>query len=326
MNATATTLDLTERMLHLRQIPVATMLSTSLLRVLAGAMRDRTWTAGKAILKQGASVDAMYLLTEGTLSLIRDGAPYTMMTAPQTIGFLPIVGRTDWPYDATAATTVRALELETDVLLELFADHFELLSATVRYFAERLYFEFKELPQEMLGFPAIEVPPVPVRPTTLVERIVMFRRTSGFATANVNALASLSRQVAEARIAAGTTLWQPGEAGDRVFFLVQGTIACHCADGRRFEYGAGTGVGGVDALAGRERWYSAIAKTDLVGFWGQPHDLLDLFEHHYRMAMDFLASLAKAQMGLLARKAKLGQDPLAARRDVSRLGAVKVGA
>jgi CRP-like cAMP-binding protein len=319
-------LDITERMLHLRQIPVATMLSTPLLRVLAGAMHDRTYPAGTPMLKQGAPIEAMYLLTEGSLSLTRDGAPYTTMSAPQTIGFLPIVGRTDTPYDAVVTSDVRALELETDVLLELFADHFELLSATLRYFAERLYFEFKELPAELLGFPAVEPPPIPSRPTNLVERIIMFRNSSGFATANVNALASLARQIGEARLSKGTTLWKCGDPGDRVFFLVKGTIACEAPDGRRFDYGSGTGVGGVDALAGRPRWYDATAKEDLVGFWGHPEALLDLFEHHYRMAMDFVASLAKAQMGLLARKAKLGHDPLAAARDVSKLGAVKVGA
>ena len=39
-----------------------------------------------------------------------------------TLGFLGILAREDGPYDATAKEEVRAFELETDTLLELFED------------------------------------------------------------------------------------------------------------------------------------------------------------------------------------------------------------
>jgi CRP-like cAMP-binding protein len=318
--------DLTERMLHLRQIPVAAMLPAPLVRTLAGAMRPRTFRAGRKVVEQGAPMDALLLLTDGGLRLERDGKPFGELRAPQTAGFLSILARQEAPWSAIADVETRALELETDTLLDLFADHFELLEATVRYLAERLWFEFQELPEEMLGMPPNDVGPVPNRTIDLVEKVIFLRKTSGFATANVNALATMSRQVEEARLPKGTELWRTGDRGDRVFFVLAGSIHCTTNDGRTFRYGAGTGVGGIESIADRPRWYTATAETDLVGLWGQPENLLDLFEQQNRMAMDFVSMLARAQSGLLARKAMLGQNPLAVTRDAAKLGTVRYGA
>lgn len=320
------TADLTERMLHLRQIPVATMLPSPVLRMLAGMLRPRTFVDGEAVLRKGAPLESMYLLTDGALSLVRGGAPFGELRAPQTVGFLSIIARQDAPYDAVARGEVGAYELETDALLDFFGDHFELLEATLRYFAERLYFEFQTLPQEMLGIPAVDMGKVPDRPLDLVEKILFLRKSSGFATANVNALAALSRQLEEVRFSRGTQLWAPGDRGDRVIFLLEGTIRCVATDGRNFSYGSGTGVGGIEAIADRPRWYTATAETDIVGCWGHTENLFDLFEHQQRMAMDFVAMLARAQAGLLERKAKLGQNPLAVVREAKKLGTVRYGA
>jgi CRP-like cAMP-binding protein len=318
--------SLTERMLHLRQIPVATMLPAAVLRELATAMIDRTFAPGRRVLQQDEPMDAMFLLTEGSLALTQNGAPFGEIHAPQTVGFLPILAQQNAPYDGTARDEVRALELPTDTLLDLMADHFELVAATLRYFAERLWLEFQHLPAAALGTAAVDVGPVPAGRIDLVTRILMFQKTSGFAGANVNALAELTRQAEEVRLPAGTRLWNAGDRGDRVIFLVDGSIDCLTADGRAFRYGTGTGVGGIDALAGRPRWYAATAGTPIVGFWGHTEDLLDLFEHQGRMALDFIAMLARAQIGILAGKAQQGQNPLAPARTVDKLGAIKFGA
>ena len=105
-----TEMDLTSRMLHLRQIPVAALLPPPVLRKIAGALRPRTFEDGAIVLRQGAPLDAMYLLTDGTLHLDKDGRPFSDLVAPQTVGFLPIIARLDTPNDATAKGEARALE------------------------------------------------------------------------------------------------------------------------------------------------------------------------------------------------------------------------
>ena len=323
--------SLTMRMLHLRRIPIATMVQTPVLVELAQAMREKTFHDGRQVLHQGEPMAAMYFLIEGRLVLTKDGeggtrAPFGELEPPQTVGFLPILARRTTPYHAMASGEVQTFALATDTLLDIMADHFELTSATVRYFAERLWFEFQDLPGAALGMAAVPVGPVPRGRIGLASRILMLQKTSGFSTASINALAVIARQLDEARVPAGTVLWEEGDRADRVFFLIEGTISCAASAGRVFRYGTGTGVGGIEALAGRPRWYQATAATDLVGFWGHTADLLDLFEHDLRLVMDFTAMLARAQLGILEKKAALGEKPLTTARSVTKLGSIRYGA
>jgi CRP-like cAMP-binding protein len=317
--------DLTERMLHIRQIPVGAVLPPAVVRVIASHCDDRTFAEGEPLMRAGEPIDAFYMLTDGAASLVREGALAGEIEAPQTLGFLAILARAEGPYDAVAKSPVRALELETDTLLDIFADHFELLEATLRYLGERMYFDMQELPEGALGLPALDLPPAPRRRLDLVDRVVFLRKTSVFATANVNALAVMARAMDEVRAPAGHRFWSPGDVSARSLFLMEGTVRCETADGRTFRYGPGTAVGGIEAIADRPRWYGVTAETDVVGLFGRTDHLFDIFEHQLAMAMDFVAMLARAQLAIAAQRAKAGQK-LTAVRDVSKLGAVRVGA
>lgn len=319
-------IDLTEKMLHIRQIPVGAILPPPVLRVIAAHLEERTFAAGSHLMRRGEPIDGLHMLIEGGVALSREGAPLGELDAPQTLGFLGILARQDGPYDAIAKEDVRALELETDTLLELFEDHFELLAATLRYLAERLYFDMQELPAEALGIPETNLGPVPERPLDLIERVMFLRTSTGLTQASVNALAVMARQMDEVRIKAGTALWNVGDRAEGVFFILKGALRCKTDDGREFRYGPGTGAGGVESLAGRARWYAAVAEEDVVGLAGNTVQLMDIFENHFRMAMDFVAMLARAEIGMLARRTTLGQQPLAALRDVTKLRGVRVGA
>jgi CRP-like cAMP-binding protein len=313
--------DLTERMLHLTQIPVGAMLPAAVLRVIAAHLQERTFAPGTLLMRRGEPIDGLHMLIDGGVALTREGASLGDLDAPQTLGFLGILARQEGPYDATAKNEVRALELETDTLLELFEDHFELLSATLRYLAERLYLDMQELPKEALGMAPVDLGVVPARPLDLVEKVLFLRTTSGLTEANVNALALVARQMDEVRVPAGTKFWSIGDPAERVLFIVNGSVRCEAGNGREFRYGPGTGVGGIEALADKPRWYSVTAETDVVGLLGHTHQLLDVFENQFRMAMDFMTMLARAEIGLLARRATLGQRPLTAK-----VGGIRVGA
>lgn len=271
--------DLTERMLHLRQIPVGALLSPPVVRAIAVHLRERTFAAGDLLMRAGEPIDAFYLLTDGALDLRRDGAVLGELRAPQTLGFLGILARQDGPYDAVARSEVRAFELETDTLIELLEDHFELLVATIRYLAERLTLDMQELPEGALGLPPVAMGPLPQGPLDLVARVLLLRKISAFASANVNALAAIAEQMKEIRAPSGHAFWSAGDAPEGALFLLDGEVACRTADGRRFSYGPGTAVGGLEALCDRPRWYAVEARTPVVGLLGRTDLLLDIFEY-----------------------------------------------
>jgi hypothetical protein len=102
-----------------------------------------------------------------------------------------------------------------------------------------------------------------------------------------------------------------GEIPTITVFVIRGTVDCETPDGRKFSFGPGTAVGGVEAIAGKPRWYSARAASDLVMLEGRASHLLDMTEDNFELGMDFVGTLVGGPQ---------------AKREVSNLGAVPVGA
>jgi CRP-like cAMP-binding protein len=319
--------DITERAIYLRSIPVAASLPPAVLHILAGCVREREFRKGEALMREGQPILALHLLTEGKLALTRGGRPIGKLEPPQSLGFLGILARSEGTYDAIAEVETRTLELHAETLYELAEDHFALLSATIRYAAERMYYEMQELPEEALSIAPQTIPLViPDRPLDMVERIVFLRCIRIYSRSPLNSLAVLSQQLTEVRLPARTPLWSAGDPPKTALLVVSGDVQCATADGRRFRYGPGTIMGGIEGIAGKPRWYGAVTETPVVGLLGDPDELIDLFEDNFAMAMDFVGMMASGLIGLMERKAALGQQPLAVRRDVNDLGAVPVGA
>ncbi len=67
-------IDLTEKMLHIRQIPVGAMLPPPVLRVIAEHLRERTFAAGTRLMRRGEPIDGLHMLTEGGVAPMREGA------------------------------------------------------------------------------------------------------------------------------------------------------------------------------------------------------------------------------------------------------------
>src|ERR1700710_2456112 len=104
-------IDLTERMLHIRQIPVGAMLPAPVLRVIAEHLQERTFAKGTRLMRRGEPIDGLHMLTDGGVALTQDGQSAGELDAPQTLGFLGILARQEAPYDATAKSDVRCFEL-----------------------------------------------------------------------------------------------------------------------------------------------------------------------------------------------------------------------
>jgi CRP-like cAMP-binding protein len=319
--------DLTERLLHLRSIPVGGAMPPYILKIIASHLTEEEFPKGAVVMTQGQPIAEFLMLLEGELSLVRGGKPIGRLKAPQTLGFLGIIAQSEGTYDAVVERDVKALMLDADVLLDLMSEHTVFLIATLRYVGERLYYDMQDLPEQALGMAPEELPiTVSDRPLDLVERVLMLRRSNFFGKANMNALSTYAQQLEEIRVPEGERLWNVGDDGDHFVLLVDGTVRCAAADGRTFRFGKGNAVGGLESVANKTRWYTAVAETPLVGLLGRRDTTVDLFEYNFEMAMHFTSALANALVQLIERKAALGQQPLRVLRNVSNMGAVPVGA
>jgi CRP-like cAMP-binding protein len=318
--------DLTERILHLRSLPVGGALSPPVLRAIASTLRERTFAKGTYLMRENEPILMLRLLTVGSVSLSRRGVQFGALRPPQTLGFLGIVAQSDATYDAVCDEDTRAFEIAGDSLSDLLEDQVEFFRATLQYLADRIYYEMQELPAAALGSEVDLDPALPGRPLDLVERISVMRLYSGFKKTNLNALASLCQECEEVRLEPRTCLWAAGDLAPHTLLLVRGTIACLTPARGEFRFGPNTAVGGIDALAGKQRWYSATTETTVLGLRLTTDRFLDLLENDFSLAGDFMAALAGILVGILIRKAELGREPFASKRDLSQLGVVPVGA
>jgi CRP-like cAMP-binding protein len=319
--------DLTERILYLRSIPVAAELPPPVLKIIASYLRERDFPKGSVLMRQGEPVAALELLTEGSLALVRNGKPFGKLAPPQSLGFLAILARSDGTYDASAEEDTRSLSLDADALIELLEDHVELFHATLRYFADRLLYEIMELPADMLEGRLRGETAAPDRKLDIVERIVELRMLRAFRRTNLNALVALAEHLEERRVGPGETLWQKGEPADHALIVLAGTATCEDRDlDKRWQAGPRSVLGGIEGMVSKPRWYTLSAATLLVSYRLSSTAFVDLLEDDFAMGLDFISMLAGELVDLLERKALMGKSTVGVKRDVSKLGAVPVGA
>lgn len=320
--------DLTERIIYLRAIPVGAMLPPPVLKIIASYLRETSFDAGDSLMREGEPISALRLLTEGGLSLIRNGKPFGKLAPPQSLGLLGILARADGTYDAMAEVATRCLELDSETLLELLEDHFELLQATLQYLCERLMYEIMELPGETLGdLLEGKATELPERDLDLVERMVYLRSLRVFDKANLNALAALAERVVQCRFESGAVIWRSGEPSTCTYFVLRGGARCATDDGqKRWVAGASSVIGGIEAMAGMPRWYQLTAETPLTMFKLPIDCFMDILEDDFALAMAFVALFAAQLVELLEHKAATGQSTVGVPRNVTKLGDVPVGA
>jgi len=316
----------TERILHLRAIPVGAHLPPPVLNIIASHLKERAYQKGEILVRRGEPVGALHLLVEGSLRVSAAGKKLAVLSPPQSFGFLAVLARADSIYEVDFPEDTVTLELDADTLYELLEDHFALLSASFSYIAERLLHELEELPAEALSLPTGDDQPIPDRELDFIDRIFFLRKMNVFSTANLNALAVMSSNLVEERVPAGTLLWTEGEASEHVIMLVSGRLRCTTESGKVFCYGANTVVGGMEALAGKPHWYSLHADTAVLFFRGSYEVFMDLMEENFSMASDFMALIAQRLQMLHSQKADLGTSTLSVPREMTKLGLVPLGA
>lgn len=139
---------------------------------------------------------------------------------------------------------------------------------------------------------------------TLVEKMFFLRKTSNFSTTGIEALSDLAAGTYEKRHRPGEVLWKRGDGANSTLLVLSGTLTCEAPDVKPWDFGVGMLVGGLDAMARRERWYSLTAKDDARVLVIETTLMFDVLEDHIDMAMQLLRALAMGVTAVLARMAQ----------------------
>jgi CRP-like cAMP-binding protein len=292
-----------ERLLHLKKLPALATLPSTELTAIAEYMTERFFPKGGLVYRDGEPIGAVYFLLEGEIAVRRRGRELGHMGPGSPVGGLGLFARDEEGVEATAVTDTLALELDADAILEIFEDRFPILLHVVQDSSRRLIDLVASLgldPGD--GAPALEPLPESKPELDLVERIFQLRRIPLFQKGNINALAELSRGLAQVRFEPRTLLWRAGEPSQSIFLILSGTVGVRVPPGGRgFRVGPGFPMGALEAVAETPRWYDAATETAVVALQGSEEGLLDLFEDNFEMAMDYLAVMSRWLLELLER-------------------------
>jgi CRP-like cAMP-binding protein len=299
-------LSIFEKILHLRRAQtsrVSGAVSAGQLSVVAGEMRDRSFKAGSVLLREGEAPIAAYSLVRGRVRVSRRGQVLGDVGPGAAVGIGGIVSRDALGLGAIATTDVLALELDREILVDIFEDHFPFLLEAITETSRR-HLDFirrmKHVPDQL---PAIHGEPFVFDRLDLVERLLFLKMPGGpFEHSSIDALAEIEQRARYRSIEPGTTLWSEGDRADEAVVIVRGTIACSSSrdDGPvGFRAGSGTAIGAIESIAGQPRWHDAVADTHAEVLEHDVDDLFDIFEDNVEMAMDFLAWVSSDALNLI---------------------------
>ena len=119
-------LDLVDRLFLLRRMPVFERTSVTALAELARAMANVRFEPGTLLWHEGEPSQGILLLSSGSVQAMGSGGVSFRAGPGFPLGALEAVGQVPRWYEARTLTPVVGLQVQTDVLVDLFEDSFEM--------------------------------------------------------------------------------------------------------------------------------------------------------------------------------------------------------
>ncbi|MGH7546195.1 MAG: Crp/Fnr family transcriptional regulator, partial [Gemmatimonadota bacterium] len=144
-------MSIVERAEVLKDVPIFSFVRTDYLAKIAAVTPERTFAEGDRLFEQDGPPEALYLIVQGDVRLLRDGKEVGTAGAGGALGALAVLDRHPNPVTAVAAGPTRALRIEDEVLNDLMMDNPAILLGLVRFLAG----EVRRLQTEPTAEPAI---------------------------------------------------------------------------------------------------------------------------------------------------------------------------
>lgn len=286
-----------ERALALRNLPAFEVLSAPELALIAEQTRARRFPEGAALTRPGMPLDALWFVLDGSVELQSSARSVQTLGAHQVIGDLNAL-LCDAPAPAvTALEPALTLELRRSQIEEVFEDQFPIYLAVLRSLADTFCRAGVFSVARPLSNGEHDLPHGSGAKLSLVERILLLRRTLDFAGTEIEPLADLAKQARELTLPAGAPLWQVGDPAHHFLIVVSGSVRACGLSGREQSWGPGSTLGVLESLASRPRAHHAVTRAPLHALEIDIQAALDLVEDNIGVGMGLLAVLAR---GLLA--------------------------
>jgi len=299
-----------ERLLYLKRVPMLSGLTGPDVAVIADAASERFFPKGAVVFREGEPAGSVHFVIEGGLATFRRGARVGRVGAGAGVGGLAVLARDPLGSQVVADEDTLTLELDADAVSEVLEDHFSILHHILREMSRHsieLVTRFRLDPSA--GTPECPVGGAETGDIDLVGRIFFLRRMAVFQRSSITALAEVARAMAQVRFDPGTVVFREGEEAQGIFLVRSGFLRAAGSSGVSFRPGPGFPLGALEALGERPRWYEAVAETPVVALQAHVGFLVDAFEDHFDMAMDYIAVIAQSTLRILDWTAARGEEP-----------------
>ena len=278
--------------------------------------------AGQVLWSVGDVLDDLWVMHDGRVRAIREGAPPWLFEGRWFLGDLE--GHLEAPVTRTlvAAADFHVFKIRRRIWHGLLEDSFDLTRLTVELSATTVAGMDAHLLTEARLRPRSLAKWSTDRPLSTVERIAFLAELPIARSVGVQALADIAASSDEVVIGEGEVLFEPGAPRPGFFVVVAGEV-----EARRTEpevvrrYGAGEVVTGPAALSDERSCWGARARRR-ARLLAIPFEVwFDLMEAHFDLAQSTLAVLAQEREQILeCLAAQIGDRGLVVRSSPSRGG------
>jgi CRP-like cAMP-binding protein len=285
-----------DRGLHLRSIPLFGDLPAERIAMLTEYANEELIGAGTVFQHAGVPVEMLRVVVEGDVSSeLPDGKKF-QMGPDSVIGVFEFFsGNSRAAF--IAVTDVVALAIPTTAIRDIMDEHFDVVVHILRGLGRTLIRALAMAPtlSGSAAAPILEPHEHDLKEFGEVERILALRDTLAFKGASVDALAAVARGTRVVTYKKGDYLWGDKDSATWLGVIVHGVVECATSiRPERFYFSekGPSAVGFLDTLADDQRWYSALAMTDIVILVIQKDDLFDTLEDHFEMTLACLAAFS----------------------------------
>jgi CRP-like cAMP-binding protein len=218
----------------------------------------------------------------------------SVLRAPALIGLVQVIAGEASGLHVTASGDATALVIPAAAVRYQIEHDFSLVLSTLRVLSRRLLERSRSLPvvdDAALGLKRESA--FRDHELTTAEKLLQLRATAWGATANVDAIAEMARDIREVRFSAGDYLFRHGDLADRWYRIEYGTVRCESPRGEAIDVPAGHVLGMIDAHADPQRRYSARATRPVIALEVGLADLHAVLEAHVPLAAKMTALLAR---------------------------------
>jgi CRP-like cAMP-binding protein len=260
--------------------------------------------AGTVFQPAGAPVETVRVIVEGEVTYTSPGGG-TFVLGPDSVAGVFEFFAGAAPASLTAKDDVLVLAIPTTSIQSLLEEHFDIVVHVFRGLGRTLIRSLAQSPGLAGSTRVPELTAHPAHPELgEVDRILALKQAMAFREASVDGLSAVARATRVGRFAKGELLWTENDTADWLGIIVHGIVECETStrEGRfYFSENESNAVGFLDTLAADERWYKAVAHTDVVLLVIPKDDLLDALEDHFHMAFSCLSAFSAFSMAIVAR-------------------------